>query len=1158
MLEFTPEQRLAIDSRERSLIVSAAAGSGKTAVLAERVLGLICDSEAPCGIDELLVVTFTNAAAAEMKERISRSIAERLAAEPGNTHLRRQMALIGDSRIQTVHAFCQRLLRENAELCGIPSDFALADHIESGQLMQRALDEALEEAYSREDDGDFAELCRTVNEERGDSQLCAALLDVYERLRSHPEPESWLRRAAEEAESFDPRTSRWCAEVLHAARGTAEFAGRRVRAAYDRLQTVSEAADKYGEAFGYCMEFADALLRALDEGWQAAYELLHSFVRPKLRAARCEDKEFLEEMKAEKELFCERVERLRREYLAVDAPRLAEENRRTLGATRAFCRLISEIDRRYAEEKLRKKLLDFSDLEHFAYRLLSDGSGGRSALAERLGSRFREILIDEYQDTNEVQESIFRMLRPERGSMFFVGDVKQSIYRFRLAEPSIFMRRYLAGSRFGESGEEKSMELSRNFRSRPEVLELCNFVFSRIMSAQLGEVDYDERQSLRAGRAAAGAEPVEVYVIDGDSEDGQEEKASAEARFVAARISRMLDGERISGADGESRPVRPGDVAILLSSYANKAYLYGRELARLGIPSSGAGRDEFYSSVEISVMMSLLRIIDNRRQDIPLISVMRSPLYFFTPDELAEIRLARREGDYYDALLACAENEHVKRLLADLEKYTRASYDMTPEQLLRFIYAESGAPGVFSALDRGGKRRENLEKLRVMAADFSASHTGGLYAFLRYMDKKAELDEYPESPESGDAVRIMSIHKSKGLEFPVVFVPDLAKRFNIDDLTRPVLFHKELGVAFKCRDSAARTECRSQFQRAVTLRMRRELLSEEMRKLYVALTRARDKLVLTMAVRDPQVRLAAISGQARGGMETEYLAEQNNAMAWICAALTEHAEAGELRGEESADGSSLICRIVRADGVGRKNAPPQQEIAAETDGGEELGLIDWQYEYAAAARLPSKLTPTGIRGEYPEAGEAEGVPGSITVRMFREVELRPAGRRAREAGTDIHRILSMAEFEKCGTPEGAAAEVRQIAERIGLEPPEGAARMVHGFAGSYAGQRMREADRVLREYQFGVFFTPDELRQSGGAEDRILMNGAIDMLLFASDGMRVIDFKSDSVAAGEEQEQAEKHRLQLEIYARAAEKIFGLPVRERIVHFLRTGRSVVI
>jgi ATP-dependent helicase/nuclease subunit A len=405
----------------------------------------------------------------------------------------------------------------------------------------------------------------------------------------------------------------------------------------------------------------------------------------------------------------------------------------------------------------------------------------------------------------------------------------------------------------------------------------------------------------------------------------------------------------------------------------------------------------------------------------------------------------------------------------------------------------------------------------------------------------------------------MSIHKSKGLEFPVVFVPDLAKRFNIDDLTRPVLFHKELGVAFKRRDHAARTECRSQFQRAVTLRMRRELLSEEMRKLYVALTRARDKLVLTMAVKSPQERLAAIARQVRGGIETEYLAEQNNAMAWICAALTEHAEAGVLRGGEIAEGGRLICRVVSVDGGGEQKMRHEQDVPAEPDGGaEELRFMEWKYPYAAASRLPSKLTPTGIRGGYPEAGEAEGAPGSITVRMFREVGLRQAGAAAREAGIDIHRILNVADFEKCVTPDGAAAEVRRIAERMGMQPPSGAAQMVYGFADSYAGQRMREAERVLREYQFGVFFTPEELLQSGGAEDRILMNGAIDMLLFAPDGMRVIDFKSDAVPAGEEKKQAEKHRLQLEIYARAAEKIFELPVREKIVHFLRTGKSEII
>jgi len=1175
-IKLTVQQQQAISHRGGSLIVSAAAGAGKTAVLVRRVLSLICDGDAPCDIDQLLIVTFTNAAAAEMRGRIADALNERLAQQPYDRHLRRQLALLPQSRIQTVHAFCQTLLRQNFALCDISPDFALADDVESTMLKERAMEQLLEAQYAAPSEA-FLTLSKTVSEEWGDRRLAQVIQEVYDKLRSHPAPDKWLEFMAQPSGGMLEEAT-WGKYLLQGARDRTAYALRQIRIARETLRDEPKVEEKYAPAFDACIAFGEALLQALQQGWNAAKVLLDGFEKPTLSAVRNADKEFTGAMQRARNAFFDRMQKLRQELLLYDTARLQLEEKLARPQIACLCGLVREFTRLYDAEKKARNLLDFSDLEHLAMGLLTDPqTGGKSPLAQELSSGLREVLVDEYQDTNEIQEQIFKRLSPEQGGMFFVGDVKQSIYRFRLAEPTIFIDRYQSSEPVAAGAQRSRLELNSNFRSRPEVLSLCNFVFSRIMSQQFGDIDYDDGQRLYAGRKCTGQCPAELYVIDSESDDDEndEEKIVLEARLAANRIRQMLQQEVLQQDDGTSRPYRPSDFAILLSSYTSRAPYFSRELERAGIPCS-AGSGDFFGSVEISVMLSLLKVIDNRRQDIPLISLMRSPLYLFTPDELAAIRVEKKNCDYYEAVQAAAQagNAHAAQLIADLDQYASDAMDLPLAQLLQTIYARTGAEGIFAALEGGELRRRNLQTLYQLALSFESGEARGLYAFLQYLERRAQKDEpVGGTAAQGDMVQIMSIHKSKGLEYPVVLLPDLAKRFNTDDVKKRVLFHQHMGIGLRLRDHVLHGEYKSQMYAAIATRTLRELRSEEMRKLYVAMTRAREKLILIASMKDPAAKIDAIAENCACGIEPEYLVEQGTAFAWLCAALLQHPGAVGLRqhcrtavlcGSDAEEGE-LTCHVLHSSEIEMhlgKLARPAEQAQPEEDLTPYLQRQEQRYAYADVTGLPSKAAVTGAWQLLPDTGEVRQSGTKVQLRLYRQVEEVSQQRlTAAQRGTALHRFLQLADFGRCATKDGVAEEVRRLAERGALTPQEAAAvpeSQMAAFISSTLGRRVLAAQQLWREYQFGTLLTQKELCGAGSSEEQILLNGAVDLLLQEEGGLVIVDFKSDRIRPGEEAARGAQYALQLRLYALAVEKVFCLPVRQRIIYFLETGNTAEI
>ncbi len=1178
---WTKQQQAAIQSRSGSLIVSAAAGSGKTAVLVQRVLEWITDPKDPCGIDELLVVTFTNAAAAEMRSKISDELHRRLAERPEDSGLRRQLALLGSSRIQTVHSFCQSLLREHFSLCGVDPDFRLADETQCALLKEQALSAVLEEAYAQ-GAADFRTLCESLTEGRSDEKLGEAVLALYERLRSHPAPERMLALLPELC-AAGPEASGWGRYLQAAAASRLEYELSALERTCAEAETVPEVWEKYGATLERYRAFGLRLRESIRQGWDTACACLETFDKGRLTPCRYEDKAFVARIKAGKDRFAALVPQLKKEVYFSDARRTLAEGRETRPMAEALCRLTRQFTEQYQALKRQKNLLDFSDLEHLALHLLQAEDGSPSPLASELRRGIRELLVDEYQDTNEIQEQIFNALRQAGDSAFFVGDVKQSIYGFRLADPDIFLDRYLSSEPCEKAGGSRHrLALNQNFRSRQEVLELCNFCFSRLMTREFGGVDYDGEQRLRC-TDQPGCQPSEVLLLDCGEKSGEEEERRSvlEARLTAKRVKRLLVEETVTEKDGSVRAARPEDVAILLSSFSNKAPIFQKALLEEKLPCGGSG-GAFFGTVEVSVMLSLLRLIWNRRQDIPLVSVLRSPLYLASPDLLARLRLAAGEGDLIDGLNALAASEPLcTRLLLDLERYTESARERPVSALLRQIYSLTGAESVFGALDQGPARVRNLSRLLELARPFDGA-SGGLGAFLRWMDQKLTEDKDLDPPEGErTGVQLMSIHRSKGLEYPFVIVPDLSKQFNQEDLRKPVMFHPDLGLGFRLRRPAEHAEYHTQLQQAIRIYTRGELRSEELRKLYVAMTRARQKLILVMSGGKLTEQVQKIARESGGVPAPAWLAAQDNAMRWLLAALLTHPAGGALRAlcTESfplgTDGTAerLVCRIYRPDqleeiGPEAGAVPLRHSLQDEAALGPEQKALDAlaaksmeRYAHLAAAALPSKLTPTGLKKFIPETGEIFGAPERPRARDHHPSPLRRPDPDAAARGTAMHRLLCRAELRECQTAEGVlrqAALLRQKGflteeqERLLLPEP------VAAFARSELAERAEKAGRVLREYEFSVLLAADALLENGPAGEQILLNGAMDLVLFEEQGLTIVDFKTDRVTPGQEETQAKEHALQLDLYQKAAEAVFGRPVAEKWVWFLRTGKGVLL
>ena len=1182
-IQLTPQQLGAVEDRGGSLLVSAAAGSGKTKVLVERVFAYL--REEHCHIDDFLIITFTRAAAAELRSKLAAELARRVAAEPENGHLRQQMFRVYQADIKTVDGFCASLLREHVHLLepvdgrSLTPDFRILDESECTLLKERALEQALEHFYQRIEQGD--EGCRLLAETLGfgrdDRGLALLVPEVHAKLQSHPYPEKWLAQAAEGWRELPQRLadSVYGRTIMDdTVRRALYWAGRLERAARDMegCQPVFDAyADRFLEAAAQLREYETAA----QKGWDEMSRVDVTF--RKLGAVRGEENgDSKAAAKAVWDKCKAAVKKLSAPYQTAESE-LLDDLRAIAPAMEALLELTADFDRRFQAEKVRRNAMDFSDQEHYAVRLLAGEDGTPTELGEQVSHRYREIMVDEYQDTNEVQNCIFRAVSRQGENIFAVGDVKQSIYRFRLAEPGIFLEKYRTylDAEDAAPGQPRRRVLSRNFRSRREVLDAANFLFAAIMSREMGELDYTEEQYLHFGAAyypdAPERETEFHYLSVEDTPEQRFDRAEAEARFTARRIRQLLDGGfPVRGGDGELRPVEPEDIVILMRSPSARLAVFTAALEREGIPCDGGESEDFFSAMEIAVVLSLLEIVDNPRQDVPLIAVLRSPLVGMSADRLAEIRALQPEGDYYEALCR-DEGEDAQAFLSLLRELRHASREMAADKLLWYCYDRCRVEAIFGAMADGAQRQARLTALYDYVRRLVQSGRTGLFDCVSHLRRLLENGDAPAitAARASGGVRIMSVHKSKGLEFPVVVLADLNRSFNRQDLDRPVLVHPQLGVGAERVETERRIRYDTVSKSALALTLEREAKAEELRILYVAMTRAQEKLIMVCSRKNPEKHLRELAALTELPVPPEAVSGANCPGDWLLLTLLNTFQASELHGfagvrpselTEAPAGVTVHLHRIGGEETEGAASPAEEDTGESPDTTPDTASLGFVYGHRAATVTPSKVTATQLKGRAIDEEIAEGT----LPRRRESAPERPRflqekrGLTGAERGTAMHLVMQFLPLDTAAEPWAVAEVIDGLRRRRLLTPEQAAALDVPAlvrFLASPLAERIRNAPRLWREYRFALL-TDAGIYDGDAAGEEMLLQGVADCVFETESGLAVVDFKTDRVQTAEVQRRAEVYRAQLDAYAGALSRILERPVTERILYFFACGEEI--
>lgn len=1195
----TKEQRAVVENRGGGLLVSAAAGSGKTRVLVERLLTRV---EEGLDIDRFLVITYTKAAAAELRGRIVEELSARLAERPADRHLRRQTTLVYKTQISTIHAFCAQLLREHGHALDLDPDFRLCDESEAGLFMLQAMDTVLDIRYDDvKPESDFALLLDMMSAGRDDSRLVQIVLDIYSKVQSHPDPQAWLKdqeRVFALEGVTDAGDTSWGALLLENARKQAEYWLSRMAHALDLTTGDEKLSRSYAPSLSGTLEGLNLFIEATGQGWDRAAERA-DIPFPRLGAVKgCEDPTAQSQIKAIREMCKKRMSKVH-ELFSDPSDRLIADMQAVYPAVRGLFALVNDFSVAYTSLKRHRNSLDFSDLEHLAVKLLTYPGGEATELADTVAMRYDEVMVDEYQDTNEVQNAIFTAVSHKGASLFMVGDVKQSIYRFRLADPTIFLKKYRSFQPYTQAkeGEPRRILLSKNFRSRTQVLEGANFLFRNVMSVEFGEMSYTADEALYCGAVFHGEEQdysVELDALDLSSKAEEDEtgekvpKDLMEARFTARRIQELLDSRfQVSDKNGGLRPVGAGDMVILLRSPNTVLHHYAKAMGERNLPWEADGGGDFLASTEVSVALSYLQIIDNPRQDVPLISVLRSPIWGFSADRLAEIRAGAPDLDFYGALAQNDETDS-RTFLKELSLLRDRACDMSCHQLLWDIYDRTNLLGVFSALGDGETRRGNLLALTEYARQFEEAGHKGLFGFLSYLDRMRKngsklISSNPAG--EGGGVRILSIHKSKGLEFPVVFLCGLARRLNREDMQKPILFHPRLGVGPKGLDTERMVEYVTLARRAVAGQLEREMMAEELRLLYVAMTRAKEKLVMVCALTGGAQELQRLSGDAGCPVEPQALLGTQSVAQWVLLPVLSRPDAGALRRvmDSYVDVTVTDCGpawdIRWVDGADLRMEPfghahdRLEERSHKTIDPALLECLNWSYPHREDVEIPSKLTATQLKGRELDEEIAEGAPSTAqeedsrpdpqkTIRFNRpNFAVEERGLTSAQRGTALHLVMQFINFDNTDSVEHVLDEIQRLKALQIITSQQGDAadpKKIVTFFTSPLGRELTASNNLHREFKFSILVPACDYYAQVGREEEVLLQGVVDCWYETLDGITVVDFKTDWVTGKSVNERAKEYRPQLMAYSRALEQVTGRPVCRRVLWFFALDRAVEV
>jgi len=1162
--QLTPQQHQAVHDRGGMLLVSAAAGSGKTKVLVDRLLGYLLDREHPANLEDFLIITYTKAAASELRAKIAARLTEVTAQHPENKHLIKQMQRLYLTKISTIHGFCGDLLREYAYRLDIPADFRVADETECLELRQSVIEQLLEQSYEyAEEHEDFLALVDSQGFGRDDRILPELIERVYDSARCHLDPDGWLEqslRSAQVETGVDAAKTLWGKSLIDDLHGYIEDQLQVLRACTEELNRC-DGMEKPAANFQEIVWQLERLRRA--DTWEEVYgakEISYGrLVFPKKNS----DPELTERVKAARNACKEGMSRKLRSF-ADPSGQVVEDLAQSGSGIRGLTELVRQFSRLYSEAKRNRRILDFSDLEQKTLDLLLGKSrGAPTAAAREIGRRYREVLVDEYQDSNGVQDAIFSALTMERQNCFLVGDVKQSIYQFRLADPGIFLEKYKSFVPAEEAlhGQGRKVLLSHNFRSGPEVIEAVNDVFTQCMSPQVGGLTYGEAERLREGvpHIPLGEPGVALYALQ-----TREDTYAEEAAFVAERIQKMLREGKVVRKNGALVPVTPEDIVILLRSPGSAAGYFQQALEGRGIRCVSGGGNDLLETEEIQSFVALLQTIQNPRQDIPLIAALASPIFGFTAQELAAIRGKQKKGSIYDALTASGSPK-AQSFVKTLSILRREARMNTLVGLLEQCFALTRLDSIYAAMPGGTAKSANLHAFYQLAADYEQGGLRDLLQFLSYLDALADRGLASAGNTSQGAVSIMSIHKSKGLEFPVVFLCNLARKFNRESLHAQVLCDRELGVGLSVADTAERVRYPSIAKRAIMARQADQSVSEEMRVLYVAMTRARDRLILTYAsqslendLRDIVLRMDLDNGRL-------LCREAGCPGDWVLLTALGRTEAGALHalsGRPLQTRSSDYPWKIRV-----KEAPAGVNGSSGTEHTcqripEEVPemlrrLLSFQYPHAAATQAPSKQTATDRKGREKDAEAAEDtVPVKLPVRNWRHPNFRSKELGGADYGTAIHLALQYIRYESCGSLPEVERELWRLVQRGFLTEEQGSmvdSKKIAHFFDTEIGRKLRSGTPYLREFKFSIL--DDGCSYGPGLEgERVLLQGVVDCALLEEDGITVIDFKTDRVTEQTVSQAVERYRPQVEAYAHALSRIFEKKVPRKLLYFFRLDR----
>lgn len=1154
-VRFTESQQDAISARRGTVLVAAAAGSGKTAVLVQRAIERLTDQDHPTNADRLLIVTFTKAAAAEMRARLERRLHDMLRESPGDPHLRRQSILLSQAHIGTVDSFCAEMVREFFHLLDLSPDFKIVSDKQEEELINAAFTEVLSEAF---EEGSVDSLADAFAGERDDRRLMEMVLTLYRFMQSHPFPERWL---AEKVAMYFPAQgeqglSPWERVILEYAGETAAHCVGLLTRALEECREDEAVEKAYAPALKKDREAFQAMEALVDAGdWDGLSAAAHGFAPARRGVLRGYEGDPL---KDRLESFRDEVKRAGKElakYLAADRAACAQETARTAPLVKSLQELTLRFSQRYTEKKRAGNFLDYSDLEHQAIRLFLDEDGTPTAAAREVSSRFDEIMIDEYQDINEVQDSLFRAVSHQGENLFMVGDVKQSIYGFRRAMPEIFLRARRSFQKYDRQRDQypAAIVLDRNFRSRQEVTSTVNFVFSRLMTQAAGDVDYTGEERLVCG---AGYPPKEgcdtelEFIARPSGVSGEE----AEGAWIARRIRELVEGGfTVSDKEGE-RPASYGDFCILLRSANQYAHAYAQELQARGIPARASVAGGFFKAPEIGVMLSLLRVIDNPNQDIPLLTVLMSPLYGYSADDVARLRLESRDVPVYISLLRQAEGEdRASQVLRDIGQYRTVAATMPSDAFLNYLYDKTGYPDMVLSMEDGPGRLANLRLLERYARDYEGSGYHGVSGFVRFLDRlrqnDSDLQAAELSPQDRNAVTVMSIHKSKGLEFPVCIVAGCGRNF-VSDQRAEVLLHPELGLGVKLRDRKLSARFTTTAREAIALETARSSAAEELRVLYVALTRAKEKLILVGSWENPLRTAEKLAMELTEEGPGPYTVRRGkNAAQWLLLCALCHPDGAQLRRETGAP-AGCVCREDytpwKIDFSQYQPEQTQQEQVSQPQEDPDPALLQrlqeqvaFVYPHAQAVGIPAKVAASKLAAEQ---------AGSREITLSRPAWLGEQGMTPAERGTALHAFMQFADF--AAALENPEQERDRMVSMALLTPEQGAAvdlARVEKFLQSPLGKRVLQSPQVEKERRFTAVI-PASLAQPGtdAPGEEVILQGAVDCTFLEGETLHIIDFKTDRVKDMEEL--WDRYAAQLELYGFAMEEVSGRQVGELILY----------